>query len=120
MKLGKQIADMDAFWEHIHFEMNYDALKDCDVIIENVREEIETKKGVYEQLEKVCKEDCIYLVNTSCISITKIGSYTNRPDKVVGTHFMNPVPLKKAAEVIKGYYTSEETLTKLKDLLMFI
>jgi 3-hydroxybutyryl-CoA dehydrogenase len=57
------------------------------------------------------------MVNTSCISITKIGAITKRPDRVVGTHFMNPVPMMKAVEVIKGFYTSEKTIQRTKDLL---
>ena len=65
----------------------------------------------------MCKPECIYFVNTSCISITKIGSFTKRADKVIGTHFMNPVPMKHACEVILGYHTSEETIQILKDVL---
>ncbi|WP_242655185.1 3-hydroxyacyl-CoA dehydrogenase family protein [Clostridium cellulovorans] len=62
-------------------------------------------------------ESCLFLVNTSCISITKIASLTKRPDKVIGTHFMNPVHIKTAVEAIKGFYTSEETIEKTKELL---
>ena len=60
------------------------------------------------------------MVNTSCISITKIAALTNRPSKVVGTHFMNPVPIKSAVETIKGYHTSEETLKELEELLKIV
>jgi len=101
----------------IKFTTNYDLLKDVDYVIENVPEVFETKKEVYKLLESVCKKDCIYMVNTSCISITKIGGLTNRADKVIGTHFMNPVPVKKATEVIKGYHTSEETVAAVEALL---
>ena len=88
-----------------------------DFIIENVNEDIKTKESVYRNLEKVCKEECIYMVNTSCIPITLIGSYTNRADKVIGVHFMNPVPMKNFAEVIKGWKTSEETIGNIQSLL---
>ena len=95
----------------------YDELNDMDFIIENVNEDIKTKERVYRNLEEVCKKECIYLVNTSCIPITLIGSYTNRAEKVIGVHFMNPVPMKNFAEVIKGWKTSEETIGNIKDLL---
>ena len=117
MKLRPEKLDFGAVMEKITFTTDYSMFADCDIIIENVVENIDVKKGVYEELEKVCKADCIYLVNTSCISITKIGGYTNRADRVIGTHFMNPVPMKKACEVIIGYYTSEETIERLKELL---
>src|SRR5205807_9305844 len=66
--------------------------------------------NVYVQLSSVCQEDVCFAANTSCISITKIGSATNRPGKVIGIHFMNPVYLKKAVEVIKGYHTTAECI----------
>ena len=117
MKMTEEKIDFNAIMEKISFSIDYSIFTDCDIIIENVVENVDVKKGVYETLEKVCKEDCIYLVNTSCISITKIGSYTSRADKVIGTHFMNPVPMKRACEVIVGHYTSENTIEKLKELL---
>lgn len=117
--LNKQETKLDfkEIMGKITFSTDYSIFSDCDIIIENVVEKLEVKKDVYIELEKVCKENCIYLVNTSCISITKIGSYTSRADKVIGTHFMNPVPMKRACEVIVGYYTSEETIQKLKEVL---
>jgi len=106
--------------EFILFTTDYQKLEDVDFVIENVPEKWEIKKAVYEKIDKICKEDCIYMVNTSCISITKIAALTSRPDKVVGTHFMNPVPIKSAVETIKGYHTSEETLEELSQLLKII
>lgn len=103
--------------DRIKCTVNYKDLEDADFVIENVPEVVEIKKDIYLKLEEVCKEDCIYMVNTSCVSITKIGGYTNRADKVIGTHFMNPVPLKKASEVIRGFHTSEETIEKVRELL---
>ena len=113
----KQIKNIDEILDRITATDDYNDLSDVDFVVENVPEVIEVKKGVYEKLEAVCKEECIYMVNTSCVSITKVGSYTKRADKVIGTHFMNPVPLKKASEVIKGYHTSEETINKVEELL---
>lgn len=109
--------DAKAIISNIKVVSDYDELRNMDFIIENVNEEIKTKEIVYRNLEKICKEKCIYMVNTSCIPITLIGSYTNRADKVIGVHFMNPVPMKNFAEVIKGWKTSEETINTIKNLL---
>lgn len=112
-----KIKNIEGVLEKIKCSENYQDLSDVDFVIENVTENIEVKKEVYSKLEKVCKNECIYMVNTSCISITKVGSFTKREDKVIGTHFMNPVPLKKVSEVIKGYHTSGKTINLVKELL---
>ena len=109
--------DADGIVSNIKMTSGYHELKDMDFIIENVNENIKTKESVYRNLEEVCKKECIYLVNTSCIPITLLGSYTNRAEKVIGVHFMNPVPMKNFAEVIKGWKTSEETIGNIKGLL---
>lgn len=101
----------------ISFTCNFDELKDVDFIVENVNENEDIKKEVYLELEKVCKNECIYMVNTSCIPITLIGSFTARPEKVIGVHFMNPVPLKNFSEMIKGIYTSDQTIESVTSLL---
>lgn len=88
----------------------------CEFIVENVTEDWNTKKEVYNKLNRITPPEVSYGINTSCISITKIGSITNRPDKVVGIHFMNPVHLKPTVEVIKGFHTSGETLDKVNQL----
>lgn len=109
--------DMNKIISHICVSENYESIKDADFIIENVYEREDIKKEVYEKLTEITKEDCVYLVNTSCISITRIGSYTKRPENVIGVHFMNPVPVKKFVEVIKGGKTSKETIQKITELL---
>lgn len=101
----------------IHPVSNLERIKDANFIIENITEDVEKKEKLYSELDKICNPDCIFMVNTSCISITKIASLMTHQDKVIGTHFMNPVPLMKAVEVIRGYYTSEETLQEVKELL---
>lgn len=101
----------------ISFTLDFQSLKDVDCIIENVTENIEIKESLYRRIGGICKDDCLYLVNTSCIPITRIGSVTKRPSMVIGTHFMNPVSMMKAVEVIRGFHTSEETILKTKDLL---
>lgn len=109
--------DIDTVISRIKFTTEYNLLADVDFVIENATENWDIKKEVFGQIDKICKKQCIFMVNTSCISITKIASLTERPDKLIGTHFMNPVPLKSAIEVIKGYHTSEETIELTKGLL---
>jgi 3-hydroxybutyryl-CoA dehydrogenase len=101
----------------IHPTINLNRIKDVKFIIENISENIDKKRSLYYELDLLCSPDCIFMVNTSCISITKIASFLKQQDKVIGTHFMNPVPMMKAVEVIKGYHTSEETVKSVKDLL---
>lgn len=108
---------IDEILRRITFSTDYALLKDADFVIENAVEKWEVKKPIYEQLDAICPEHCIFLVNTSCISITKIGALTRRPDKVLGTHFMNPVPMKTTIEAIRGYHTSEETIARASDFL---
>ncbi len=109
--------DAEKIVANIDITSGYEGFADMDFIIENVDENIKTKETVYRNLEKVCKQKCIYLVNTSCIPITLIGSYTDRAEKVIGVHFMNPVPMKNFAEVIQGWKTSEETVQHVRELL---
>lgn len=103
--------------ERIIATVDYSELKDANYIIENVPEIEEIKTSVYEKLEKACNQNCIYMVNTSCIPISKIAAKTTRVDKVIGVHFMNPVPQKNFAEVIKGRKTSDATIEATRNLL---
>lgn len=96
---------------------DYSLLKNVDFVVENVIEKWAVKEKVYARLDDVCPEHCVLAANTSCISITRIGSVTKRPDRVIGMHFMNPVPLKPTVEVIRGYHTSEETIEIAKTFL---
>jgi 3-hydroxybutyryl-CoA dehydrogenase len=88
----------------------------CDFVIENVTENWDIKKRVYEMLDRVSPPGVCFGANTSCISITRIGSVTNRPAQVVGMHLMNPVHLKPTVEVIRGHHTSDHTIEILKQL----
>lgn len=90
---------------------------DCDFIIENVDENIEIKRKVYEDLERFCKKETCFGVDTSCISITEIANYTKRPEQVIGMHFMNPSFLKSVIETIRGFHTSDETIKCVKSFL---
>jgi len=91
-------------------------LKDCDFVIEAVLEDLELKKQVFQDLDSITRPEVILATNTSSMSITAIGAATKRPDRVVGMHFFNPVPLMKLVEVIKGMDTSDETAQVTKEL----
>lgn len=91
-------------------------LKDCSLIVEAATENFDIKKQIFENLDSIAPADTILSSNTSSISITKIAAVTNRPDKVIGMHFFNPVPLMKLVEVIRGIATSDETYAKVKSL----
>lgn len=94
----------------ITFSTDLDTLADADFVVENVIEKWPIKEPIYRRLDQICRPEVRFAANTSVISITKIGGATNRPDKVLGMHFMNPVPQKDTVEVIRGHHTSEETL----------
>ncbi len=85
-----------------------DGVKDAELVIEAATENTEIKLNIFRKLDEVCSENTILASNTSSISITKIAAVTNRPEKVIGMHFMNPVPVMKLVEIIKGYKTSDE------------
>ncbi len=101
----------------IQFTTEYDGIETADLIIENITEDFDAKKNVYLELKDHSKKNAIFGVNTSCISITKIGALLPEPENVLGMHFMNPVPLKKLVEVIRGYHTSEDTIEKIRSFL---
>ncbi len=91
-------------------------LDGCTLVVEAASENFEIKKQIFEKLDQICGSDAILSSNTSSISITKIAAATKRPDKVIGMHFFNPVPLMKLVEVIRGIATSDETYAKVKAL----
>ena len=86
----------------------FDVLADCDLIIESSTENMDKKKELFAELDKVCKDDAILATNTSALSITEIAAVTSRPSQVIGMHFFNPVPAMKLVEVVKGIATSDE------------
>jgi len=92
------------------------SLKDADFVIEVVIEVMDVKKKVFAELDKITRKDVILSSNTSSMSLTEIATATNRPDKVVGMHFFNPVPLMKLVEVIRGIKTSDETVATTIEL----
>ena len=94
----------------IHFTTDYAPFAEASFVVENVPERWEIKKPIYPVLDELCPPDACFAANTSAYSITRIGSLTRRPEKVLGMHFMNPVPLKSTVEVIRGYHTTRETI----------
>lgn len=92
-------------------------LADADFIVENVTENWDIKRAVYEEIDTVCRPGVIFGVNTSAVPITRVASVTSRPAEVLGMHFMNPVPLIGTVEVVRGHFTSDATLDTALDLL---
>ena len=123
MRLQRMLAkkreqeSIDTLIQRITFTQDYGLFTDVDFVIENATEKWDIKKKIYEQIDAICPRDVIFAVNTSAISITRVGSATTRPQRVIGTHFMNPVPMKNTVEVIRGYHTSEETIATTRALL---
>src|SRR5690606_28271953 len=93
-----------------------DAAKNADLIVEAATENIDLKLKIFRQMDELAPENCILATNTSSISITKIASVTNRPKKVIGMHFMNPVPIMKLVEIIRGYSTSDEVTSQVMEI----
>ncbi len=87
---------------------------DCDLVIEAVIENLDLKKKIFAELDKICPKHCILASNTSCLSIIDMAVVTNRPDKVLGLHFMNPVPVMKLLEIVRTIATSDDTLETSK------
>ncbi|MEU2158774.1 3-hydroxyacyl-CoA dehydrogenase family protein [Streptomyces sp. NPDC019396] len=94
----------------ITFTTELDGLSDVDFVVENVTENWDIKEALYRELDRICPQHCVFGVNTSAIPITKMASVTSRAERVIGTHFMNPVPLKPLVEVIRGFHTTPETV----------
>ena len=108
--------DKNAVLSRISVVTQNSALSEADFVIEAVIEDIETKLRVFEGMDRIARPDVILASNTSSISITKIASKTKRPDKVIGMHFMNPVPVMPLVEVVRGIATSDETYQMTKEL----
>lgn len=93
-----------------------EGVKNIDLVVEAATENVDLKLNIFKQLDDVCNANTILATNTSSISITQIAAVTNRPDKVIGMHFMNPVPIMKLVEIIRGYNTSDEVTKTIMEL----
>ena len=110
-------AQKDAALNRIQTSTDLDkALANADLVIEAASENIVVKEKLFRQMDAIAPADCILASNTSSISITKLASFTNRPEKVIGMHFINPVPVMRLIEVIQGFKTEEHTRNQILDL----
>lgn len=109
-------ADKDAVMARIKGSTDISIVADADLIIEAATEDMESKKELFAELDQLCKPGTIIATNTSSLSITEIAAATNRPDKIIGMHFFNPVPMMKLVEIIKGLATSDETRDTILEL----
>jgi 3-hydroxybutyryl-CoA dehydrogenase len=111
-----EAKEKDAILGRIKGTVDMADLKDVDLVVEAVLEDLDLKKSVFKELDEICRPEVILATNTSSMSITEIAASTKRPDKVCGMHFFNPVPLMRLVEVIRGYATSDETIRVTTDL----
>ncbi|HEX8178488.1 MAG TPA: 3-hydroxybutyryl-CoA dehydrogenase [Pyrinomonadaceae bacterium] len=109
-------AEKQTIIERVQLTTNLNDLKDAQFVIEAVTEDVGVKANIFRTLDELTGADAILASNTSSISITKLGAATHRPDKVIGMHFMNPVPVMKLVEVIRGIATSDETYERTRAL----
>lgn len=108
--------EMDQILNRIIITTEMEDLKDCDLVIEAIAEDMEIKKENLSKLDAICKPECIFATNTSSLSITEVASTVKRQDKFIGMHFFNPVPVMKLVEVIRGVHTSDETTKTIIEL----
>ena len=111
---------LDEALEKINCSTNIEILKHCNLIIEAVKEDLEVKKIIFKKLDYICDDNTIFATNTSSISITSISNAIDKKSNVIGMHFMNPVPIMKLVEIIKGEYTSESTLDRTLEYVKLI
>lgn len=104
--------DRDAAWDRLSFTTEVTDLADRDLVIEAIVEELEAKNALFGALDEVCGETTIFASNTSSLTITDMAAATSRPDRLVGLHFFNPVPVMKLVEVVRTIVTSEETIER--------
>jgi len=111
---GMTKSEKKAILSRIIWDTSSDKIGDRDLIIEAVDEDYDLKVQIFTQLDKKAKQDCIFVSNSSTLSLTKISEKTSRPDKMIGLHFLNPVPKIPVVEVVKCVHTSVETIAKVK------
>lgn len=111
-----EAAQKDAILAKIKDTMAYEDCACADLVIEVIAEDMAIKKEIFQTLDKICKPETILATNTSSLSITEVAACTTRPDRVIGMHFFNPVPMMKLVEVIKGQLTSEEVYNQIFEL----
>jgi 3-hydroxybutyryl-CoA dehydrogenase len=108
-------SDKKSIFSRIKWETDMNAVKDCEIIIEAVQEDFDSKVRVFKQLDKIVNPEAIFVSNTSTLSLTNISESLSRPTKVIGMHFLNPVPKVPMVELVKSLHTSNETVLKVKE-----
>ncbi len=108
-------ADKTATLGRIHTSTDLTVAKDSQLVVEAVTEDLDIKLDIFKKLEELCPPDTIFASNTSSLPITQLAAATKRPDKFIGMHFMNPVPMMKLIEVIRGIATSDDTYALVRD-----
>ncbi|BDQ01590.1 3-hydroxyacyl-CoA dehydrogenase NAD-binding domain-containing protein [Ignavibacterium sp.] len=108
-------SEKKAIFSRIIWDIDISKIKDCDLVIEAVDEDFDLKVKIFKEMDKHAKKDAIFVSNTSTLSLTKISETTSRPDRVIGMHFLNPVPKVPLVEIVKCLHTSNETVKKVKD-----
>lgn len=114
---AREDSDYEANLSRVVYSTDLNKVAAADFVVENITEDWALKKEVYPVIDEACPEETAFAANTSAIPITKLAALTRRPDRIVGMHFMNPVPMKPAVEVIRGWHTSDETLKRASQLL---
>jgi len=112
--------EKDAILGRVSGTVDINQASDCDLIIEAAIENMDVKKQIFTELDKLCQPQAIFATNTSSLSITEVASATSRPDKFIGMHFFNPATVMKLVEIIKGMTTSEETYNAVKEVSVAI
>jgi 3-hydroxybutyryl-CoA dehydrogenase len=114
---GHSRADADGVLDRITFTTSLEQVARAGLVVENVTENWDVKRQVYLALDSLCPDPVVFAVNTSAIPITRVAALTRRPGRVVGLHFMNPVPLIRTVEVVRGHHTTDATLQLIQELL---
>lgn len=109
-------ADMESALARLTTTTDLEPVRDVDFVIEAVFERLDVKQQVFRDLDRLCRDDAVLASNTSALPITRIASATERPERVVGTHFFSPVPAMKLCELVRGYKTSDDTLRRAREL----
>ena len=107
-------SEKKSIFSRIDWEMNFDNLKDCDLIVEAVTEDFNLKLKIFKEIDDIADNNCIFISNTSTLSLTKLAEATKRPEKVIGLHFLTPVPKVPVVEVVKCLHTSNDTVERIK------
>jgi len=108
-------SDKKSIFSRIKWETDINTVKDCEIIIEAVQEDFDAKVKVFKQIDKIANPEAIFVSNTSTLSLTNISESISRPTKVIGMHFLNPVPKVPMVELVKSLHTSNETVLKVKE-----